>query len=59
MIFWHFDDADAVVSQGYCCCQVHVTADGLESGPILGSSAQWDGEMEHQGISPKRKSGFY
>ena len=30
------------VRQGYCCCQVDLTTDGLESGPVLGS---WSGNV--------------
>jgi len=28
--------------QGYCCCQVDLTTDGLESGPVMGS---WSGNV--------------
>eukprot|EP00435_Cladocopium_sp_Y103_P004994 s2924_g1.t1 len=40
------------ILKGYCCCQVHVTADGLENGPVLGSRQIEDfEEMRVQGSS--------
>lgn len=43
---------DCGILKGYCCCQVHVTADGLESGPILGSRQFEDFEvLQVQGFS--------